>query len=57
MKGGCIMMKFAVGMMTGVAVGAGIILSVNPRSRREMKKVCRKMGKMMKNCSISRMSC
>ncbi len=41
------MCKFALGLTLGTLVGAGMILSVNPMSKRDMHRACNRAGKMM----------
>ncbi len=53
------MKKFFIGMATGIVAGGGMILAVHPMSKREMKKACKRAGKLMHklNCSLHSDEC
>lgn len=42
-----IMCKFALGLTLGTLVGAGMILSVNPMSKRDFHRACNRAERMM----------
>jgi len=50
--------NFSLGLIVGTAVGAGIIMAVNPMDRRTKRRLCRKASHMMNkiNHSIRTMS-
>ncbi len=46
------MNKFALGILAGTMVGAGVALAINPMSKKDMRRAYRKAERMMQ-----RMSC
>ena len=45
--GGIKMCNFSSGLIIGAMMGAGLILAVNPMSKRDMKKAYRRAGRMV----------
>jgi len=49
------MKQFFIGLATGMVAGGGVLLAVHPMSRREMKKACRRAGRIIRkvNCTLT----
>lgn len=47
------MANFSLGLIVGAAVGAGMIMAVNPMDRRTKRKLCHKANRMMRQINSS----